>query len=82
MITRQINPFFSPTFLTLSINISFLHFKTFKIQFHWVPPLNHAVVCKMYIYRANMTLPSLLTYISFFYGKFANFWYIMCFFPI
>ena len=34
-----------------------------------------------HIYMAKMTLSSLLTYISFFYITFANFWYITCFLP-
>ena len=62
--------------------ILILHFKTFKIQFHGVlPPLHYVLVCKMYIYMLKMTFSSLLTYTSFFYKTFANFWYMTCFVP-
>ena len=38
MITRKMTPFFSIYSLSpICLCISFLHFKTFKIQFHWVP---------------------------------------------
>ena len=57
--------------------ISFLHFKTFKIQFHGV------TLCIMFwsvnIYMPKMTLSSLFTQISFFNIKFVNFWCITCF---
>ena len=45
------------------------------------PPLHNALVCKICIYMPKMILSSLLTYISFSYIKFANFWYITCFVP-
>ena len=41
--------------------ISFLHFKTFKIQFCGVPFLHYVLVCKIHIYMQKMTLSSLLT---------------------
>ena len=42
-------------FLIYSLNfihwyVSFLHLKTFKIQFHEVPSLHYALVCKLQIY--------------------------------
>ena len=78
---NQIN---DPIFFIYSLSsicwyISFLHFKTSKIQFHGVPPLHFVLVCKIPIYMPKMTSP--LTQISFFYIKFANFWYIICFVP-
>ena len=79
MITRQMTPFF---FICSSSSIrwyiSFLHFKTFKIQFCGVPFLHYVLVCKIHIYMQKMTLSSLLTQISFFYIKLANFLYITC----
>ena len=47
----------------------------------WVPPLHFVLVCKMHIYIPKMTLLNLLIWISFFYIKFANFWYITCSVP-
>ena len=64
-----------PIFSTCSLSsirwyISFLHFKTFKIQFYGSLPS-----------LPKMTLSSLLTRTSFFYKKFCNFRYITCFVP-
>ena len=62
--------------------ISFLHLKTFNIQFHMESPfLYYVPVCKIYIYMTKTTPSNLLTQISFFYIKVANFWYIICFLP-
>ena len=62
--------------------ISFLYLKTFKIQFLEVPPsLYYALVCKIHIYMLKMILSSLLIWISFYYIKFDNFWYITCSVP-
>ena len=58
-------------------SISLTCFKTFKIQFHGVPPLHYVLVCKIRTYLLQMTFSSPLTWISFFYIKFAKFWYIM-----
>ena len=41
--------------------ISFLHFKTFKVQFCGVPCFHYVLVCKIHIYMQKMTLSSLLT---------------------
>ena len=41
--------------------ISFLHFKTLKIQFHGVPLLHYVLVCKIHIYMPNKTLSNQLT---------------------
>ena len=41
--------------------ISFLHFKTFKIQFCGVPFLHYVLVFKIHIYMQKMTFSSLLT---------------------
>ena len=59
--------------------ISFLHFKSLKIQFHGVFLLHSVLVCKIFIYMPKMTLSSLLTKIPFFYRKVANFFYITFF---
>ena len=69
--------------LTVDIRwyILFLHFTTFKIQFHGVPLLHYVLVSKIHIYMSNITILSLLTKISFFYIKLANFWYVTCFVP-
>ena len=61
--------------------ISFLHFKIFKIQFHGIP------LCIMFWsvkytftgQKQEKSLSRLLTCITFFYIKFANFWYITWF---
>ena len=37
-------------------SISFLYFKTFKIQFYAVPPLHYVLVCKIHICMPKMTL--------------------------
>ena len=37
--------------------------------------------CKIHGYMAKITLSSLLTWMSFFYIRFADFWYIACFVP-
>ena len=58
---------------------SFLNLKTFKIQFLGVPLLHYLLVCKIHTYMPKITLSSLLTQISFFYRKFANFWCITFF---
>ena len=53
--------------------ISFLYFKTFKIQFLGVLlPLHYILVCKIHIYMPKMTLSSLLTLIFVLCIKFAN----------
>ena len=70
MITRKMTPFFSSTLRVLFVGI-----------FHLVPPLHYVLVCKIHMYIPKMTLSSLLTWISFFYIKFANFWYIKCSVP-
>ena len=57
--------------------ISLLHFKNSKIQFHEVPPLYYALVCKIYTYlyvKDDTFKP--VTMEILFYVKFANFWYI------
>ena len=74
MITRQLTPFFFVNSLS-SIRwfISFLHLKTFKIQFLGVPPLYYFLVCKIHIFMLKMTLSRLFTQISFFYIKFKQF---------
>ena len=59
--------------------ISSLHFKTFKVYFLEVPPFHYVLVCKIHGYMQTMILSSLLTLMSCFYIKFANFWYITCF---
>ena len=62
MITRQNDPiFFHLLFELYLLVISFLHFKTFKIQFCGVPFLHYVLVCKIHIYMQKMTLSSLLT---------------------
>ena len=78
IINRQMTPFFSSN---LRAFISFLYFKNFKIQFHWIPTLYYVLVCKIHIYMLQMTLSSQLTEASFFYRKFFNFWSITCFVP-
>ena len=40
--------------------ISFLHFKTFKIQFHGIITLHYVQACKIHIYMPRNTLLSLL----------------------
>ena len=40
--------------------ISFLHFKTFKIQFHGIITLHYVQACKIHIYTPRKTLLSLL----------------------
>ena len=67
---RQMTPFFSSTFWALFLN--------FKIQFHGVHSLHYDLVCKIQINMLKMVLLSLLTLISFFFRKFANFWYVTC----
>ena len=66
-------------FIIHSFNITcrFISFLPFKIQFHRVPPLHCVLFCKIHIYMLKMTatLSRLLTKISFFYKKFANFWF-------
>ena len=59
--------------------ISFLHFKTYKIQSHRVPLLHYVLVCKTQTYIPKMTLSRLLTWMSSFYVKFTNICYIKCF---
>ena len=49
--------------------ISFLHFKTFKIQHVGVSPLYHVLVCKIHVYVPNMKISCLLPYVSFFIFK-------------
>ena len=66
---------------SISWSISFLHFKTFKIQFYGVPPLHFFLVSKIHIYMSKITRSSLLTWISFFYIEFPDFWYITCSVP-
>ena len=62
--------------------ISFLHFNTFKIQVHGVPPLHYILICKMHIYITKMNFkPVNIDTVCFFYRKVVNFWYITCFFP-
>ena len=43
------------------------------------PPLHYFLVCKIHIYMPKITLLRLLTQLSFFYIKFASFWYMTCF---
>ena len=62
---------------SIRCSISLTCFKTFKIQFHGVPPLHYVLICKIRTYLLQMTFSSPLTWISFFYIKFAKFWYIM-----
>ena len=89
MISRQMTRSFSSTFWVPSIlyfiilywHILFLYLKTFKTQFYGVPPLHYILVCKIHIYLPKMTFPKLLTKISFFYKRYANFWYLTCFTP-
>ena len=83
MITRQMTLF---SFLIYSLSsiccyISFLDFKTFKIQFDGLPLLHYVLACKIHMYMPEIILSSLLILISFFYMKFANFWYKTCFIP-
>ena len=73
MITRQMAPL-----SYIHWYISFLYFKKFKIQFLWVSPLHYVLFCIKHIYMPKITFQ---TYISFFYLKFNNFWYITCFVP-
>ena len=49
--------------------ISFLHFKTFKIQHIGVSPLHYVLVIKIHIYVPNMKISCLLPYVSFFIFK-------------
>ena len=72
--------YFSSSFVSFWY-ISFMHFKTFKIQFHGVCPLHYVLACKIHIYLPKMTLSSLLTWMSFFYTKFSSFWDITCSVP-
>ena len=53
--------------------------KTFKIQFHGLLPLHYVLVSKIYISMQKLTTSGLLTWISLFYRKVADFWYITCF---
>ena len=71
--TRQMTPFFIYSLSSTRCCISFLHLKTFKIQFLGVPSLRYFLVCKIHIYIPMMTLSRLLTQISFLYKKFSNF---------
>ena len=62
MITRQNDPiFFICSSSSIRCYISFLHFKTFKIQFCGVPFLHYVLVCKIHIYMQKMTLSNMLT---------------------
>ena len=62
MITRQNDPiFFHLLFDLYLLVISFLHFKTFKIQFCGVPSLHYVLFFKIHIYMQKMTFSSLLT---------------------
>ena len=92
MITREITPFFIYSLSSIRWYISFLHFQTFKTQFHGVPRLHYVLVCKLVIFMPKMTLLGLLSFtyypiiliitqISFSYIKCPNFWYITCFVP-
>ena len=47
MIIRQMNPFFIYYLNFICWYISFLHFRTFEIQFHWVLFLLYVLVCKI-----------------------------------
>ena len=65
-ITLGVNEITDPIFLIYSLDsirccILFLYFKTFKIQFHGVPPLHYVLVCKIHIYFPKKTFSSLLT---------------------
>ena len=61
-------------------HVSFLLFKTFKIQFHGVPPLFHYVlICNMRIHIPKITRSSLLRNTCFLNIKFAGFCYITYF---
>ena len=71
--TRQMTPFFIYSLSSTRCCISFLHLKTFKVQFLGVPSLRYFLVCKIHIYIPMMTLSRLLTQISFLYKKFSNF---------
>ena len=70
-----------PTFLIYSLSSirwykSFLHFRTFKIEFYEIlTTLHYVVVQIIHICTSKMTHSSLLTYI-FFCIKIANFWYV------
>ena len=62
MLTRQmIHIFFIYSLSFIRWYISFLHFKTFKIQFHGVSQLHYVLVFKIHIYMPKMILSSLLT---------------------
>ena len=47
----------------------------------WSVTYTYILVCNIHIYMPKMTLSSLLTYMTFFYAKFAKFWYTTCFVP-
>ena len=55
--TRQMTTFFfTHSLSSIGYYISFLHFKTFKIQFHGLPPSHYAQVRKIHIYMPKMTI--------------------------
>ena len=75
MMNKKMNPFFfSSTLQALSIGIFNFSFQDLQNS---VPPLHFVLFCKIHIYVPKMTLLILLTWISFLYIKFANFWYII-----
>ena len=75
MITRKTMPFLIYSSTSISWYLLFWHLKTFTIQ----SPLCilFCSVKYIFIYMPKMPLSSVLTWISFYTKKFANFWYII-----
>ena len=85
MTTRQINPlfFFFKKSTFWAISISTFHFCISRpSKFSFLGSL-HCIMFRSvkYTFTCQWWLSMLLTYISFFYIKHANLWYITCFVP-
>ena len=56
MITKQMNPFFSPSLKALSVGIFYFLFQDLQNSIPRGSPLTYVLVCKIYIYMPEIAL--------------------------
>ena len=76
-ISRQMTPFLHLLFKCYALIYFIFAFQNLQNSVG-SPTLNYFLVCKIHIYIPKFKLSRLLTWISFFFKKFTDFWYITC----